>query len=158
MVRYETTFEYGRLKNHDGLAFERASGLAAFLAAVSLMSSCSVGSRLSSTGKPPSSVNSVSPSYGVSEGEDSIRLQSLWNIRSSEDIDTNFPIGPGDVIEVNAQYMTELEGKKVRVAGDGTVDLPLIGVIHAAGLSEEALSALIVEKLRKYIYKPEVEV
>jgi polysaccharide export outer membrane protein len=102
--------------------------------------------------------NSMDGSYGVTDQEDAARLRHLWVTRTTGDTDTNYPIGPGDVLEVNAQYVDELRAKSVRVAGDGSIDLPLIGTLRAAGLSEEALSAEILRKLRKYVYNPEVEV
>jgi polysaccharide biosynthesis/export protein len=102
--------------------------------------------------------NSMDQSYGVTDQEDAARLQHLWVTRTTGDTDTNYPIGPGDILEVNAQYVDELRAKSVRVAGDGSIDLPLLGTLRAAGLSEEALSAEIARKLRKYVYNPEVEV
>ena len=102
--------------------------------------------------------NSTERSYGVTDQEDAARLENLWVTRTSGDSDINYPIGPGDLLEINAQYVDELRAKPVRVAGDGTIDLPLLGTLRAAGLSEEALSAEIARKLRKYVYNPEVEV
>jgi polysaccharide export outer membrane protein len=94
----------------------------------------------------------------VTDEEDSARLQRLWGARTADEVNLNYPIGPGDVLEINAQYVDELKGKSVRVEGDGTIDLPLLGSIRAAGLSQNALSREMAEKLRKYVYDPEVEV
>ena len=105
-----------------------------------------------------SEINSVGHTYGVTDEEDLVRLQQLWVARTSHDTDANYPIGPGDVLEIDAQYVDELRAKTVRVAGDGSIDLPLLGRLEAAGLSEEALNAEIAQKLRKYVYNPEVEV
>jgi hypothetical protein len=62
------------------------------------------------------------------------------------------------VLEITAQYVPELKNKTVRVAGDGSCDLPLIGHVQAGGLSEEALTGQIAGRLKKYIYNPEVAV
>src|SRR5690242_10587953 len=118
----------------------------------------SPGGDINSAGPTPSASDSVGRSYSVINQEDSMRLQQLWVARTAHDSDAVYPVGPGDVLEVNAQYVPELRNKIVRVAGDGTFYLPLLGDIRAAGLSEEELSAEIATKLRKYIYTPEVEV
>jgi protein involved in polysaccharide export with SLBB domain len=159
---------------------ERTAIVTALLLTAGLMSSCGAGTNsgtggmtagahpqsmadssvasVSSTGSAASEINSAGRNYSVTDEEDLVRLQHLWNARTTQNIDNNYPIGPGDVLEINAQYVEELKAKTVRVAGDGSIDLPLLGTIQAAGLSEVALSAEIAGKLRKYIYKPEVEV
>jgi polysaccharide export outer membrane protein len=78
--------------------------------------------------------------------------------RTASTADTNYPIGPGDVLQISAQYVPELRNRIVRVAGDGSCDLPLIGHVQAGGLSEGALTNQIAKRLRKYIYNPEVTV
>jgi polysaccharide export outer membrane protein len=94
---------------------------------------------------------------------------------------TDFPIGVGDVIEVSVPGVPELQGSgagggaaaqpvgggaageqplgnnTVRVDGLGNVNLPLIGQLHVAGLTEGQLRAEIVQRLDKYMYDPQVE-
>jgi polysaccharide biosynthesis/export protein len=112
----------------------------------------------SSAESAPSEAGAVGRNYGVTAAEDAQRLEGLWIERTSHETDAQYPIEPGDVLEVNAQYVEELKSKTVRVGGDGTFYLPLVGEIRAAGLSEQALSEEIAKKLRKYVYDPEIEV
>jgi polysaccharide export outer membrane protein len=93
---------------------------------------------------------------------------------------TDFPIGVGDIIEVTVPGVAELQGSgvgregsggggegvagdqtmgnnTVRVDGLGNVNLPLIGQLHVAGLTEAQLRAAIVQRLDKYMYDPQVE-
>jgi polysaccharide export outer membrane protein len=92
------------------------------------------------------------------EPGDSEDLARLWTSRTETPIDADYPVGAGDVLEINAQYVEELKNKTVRVAGDGGIDLPLVGVVQAAGLSEKKLAEEIAQKLSKYMYDPQVQV
>lgn len=61
----------------------------------------------------------------------------------------DYLIGPDDVLEISVWKNEDLS-KTVRVRPDGTISLPLIGDINAAGLSPEELQDIIVKKLKKY--------
>jgi polysaccharide export outer membrane protein len=106
----------------------------------------------------PSGASAVNQSYGIVDKEDWSRLEDLWLVRTTQNIESNYPIGPGDVLEVNAQYVDELKSRIVRVGGDGNITLPLLGTVHAVDLSEDELSDQIAKKLKKYIYNPEVQI
>jgi protein involved in polysaccharide export with SLBB domain len=147
----------------------RSAIFGALLFCISLMTSCSAGTNSRAVtmgaGAQPRDTASSAPetasagrTYGVTDEEDSAKLQRLWVARTAEEANLDYPIGPGDVLEINAQYVDELKGKTVQVEGDGTIDLPLLGSIRAAGLSQKALSREMVQKLRKYVYDPEVDV
>src|SRR5207247_4810850 len=44
----------------------------------------------------------------------------------------------------------------VRISGEGTIALPFIGVVQASGLTEEGLRAEIHQRLKDYMYDPQV--
>lgn len=90
--------------------------------------------------------------------QDSARLAQLLESRNQLQPQRDYPVGPGDVLEITATEPEELKKKEVRVGGDGTIDLPLVGVVQAAGLSQAQLSAAIDAKLDKYMYQPHVQV
>jgi polysaccharide export outer membrane protein len=92
------------------------------------------------------------------QSDDSRELSALWAKRTGTSASADYPVGPGDVLEINAQYVNELKNKTVRVAGDGTIELPLVGVVQAAGLSEDKLADEIARKLSKFMYDPQVQV
>jgi polysaccharide export outer membrane protein len=52
--------------------------------------------------------------------------------------------------------MEELRSQTVRVLGDGTFSLPLIGKLKVSGLTEEELREKIRERLRQFMYEPRV--
>ena len=71
----------------------------------------------------------------------------------SEDI-----IGPEDLLEVNVFELPELK-TTTRVLGDGTVSLPLLGVVQAAGLTRTGLEARLSELLSsRFVQDPQVSV
>ena len=87
------------------------------------------------------------------------RLQALWEKRSSsETTSTDYPIGPGDVIEVEVPGVDDLKDRTVRVSGSGQIELPLIGVIDTTGLTESGLRDSLKAALGKYMYNPQVDV
>lgn len=61
-----------------------------------------------------------------------------------------FVIGPTDVLQVNVWKNEELSGR-MRVRPDGSITMPLIGELKAAGLTPEKLRDRIVARLAQYI-------
>ncbi|BDC50565.1 hypothetical protein F183_A28810 [Bryobacterales bacterium F-183] len=73
-------------------------------------------------------------------------------------LDTSYRLKPGDQITLKAAEMEELSEKVLRVAADGTLVLPVLGVVTAAGLTVEQLEALVTTQLRRYVRAPQVNV
>ena len=69
-----------------------------------------------------------------------------------------YVLGPNDEISVQALHVPELDGKPVHIEQSGTIELPLIGGITAAGLTADQLRARIRERLDTYVRDPEVRV
>ena len=86
------------------------------------------------------------------------RLAALWTKRTATEATVDYPIGPGDVIEVTVPGVDDLKDQIVRVGGNGKLDLPLVGTIQAAGLTEPQLRDQIKQALTKYMYDPQVDV
>jgi len=69
-----------------------------------------------------------------------------------------YKIGPLDVLDVSVFQVPDLS-KTVQVAGDGTINYPLIGQITAAGKTAKQLEASLEGKLgAKYLRSPQVTV
>ncbi len=99
------------------------------------------------------------PSLFYVEGEDSSdqeRLTRLWQKRTQEQKITDYPIGPGDVLELNVSTVEELTNRTVRVSGDGTIALPFVGELRVAGLTEKELRTELQSRLEKYMYTPQI--
>jgi polysaccharide export outer membrane protein len=107
------------------------------------------------TKTPPSSA-----AIGQSGSSDDLnRLEALWNQRQlTAGGNQDYPIGPGDVLTVSVPDVDELAQHRVRVSTRGTIELPLLGSIQAAGMSEDEVAAEIDDKLQKYMYQPQATV
>lgn len=85
------------------------------------------------------------------------RLTSLWQERTQDGPVSDFAIGPGDLLEVSVSGLPELEARTARVSGDGTISLPLIGALPAAGRTESELREDIRARLEASVmYDPPV--
>jgi polysaccharide export outer membrane protein len=67
-------------------------------------------------------------------------------------------LGPDDTVTIHAQNAPDLSEKPFRVDAAGEIKLPMIGRIHAGGLTTEQLEAEIVTRLKVYLVEPEVTV
>jgi len=73
--------------------------------------------------------------------------------------ETDLPLGPGDLIEISVFDVPELSSLKLRVPVGGSVTLPLIGAIPAAGLTPSELETEVRTRLRQdYMNDPQVSV
>jgi len=89
---------------------------------------------------------------------DSERLAALARARSGQQTLNEYPIGPGDVVQVSVPRIEELRDRTERVSGDGSLSLPLLGTVQAAGLTEDQLRETLRERLGKYMRHPQVDV
>jgi len=140
-----------------------ASAAAAFaIAAIVMLSGCSssVPVNPNDPGVPQSVAGADQrvPSAATSPLNQK-RLRELWDKRmANANQPVDYPIGPGDVIEVSVPAMEELRDRTVRVGGTGDIELPLLGTIRAAGLTEAQLTDKIDQALTKYMYDPQAQV
>lgn len=68
-----------------------------------------------------------------------------------------FALGPEDLLKVTVWKSPDLSGE-VTIRPDGTVSMPLIGDVPAAGLTANMLAKRISEKLTEYVSSPVVTV
>lgn len=90
------------------------------------------------------------------DSSDLERLAALWQKRAGEAVGGDFPIGPGDILEISVPVVEELRSQTVRVSSEGTIALPLLGKIPVVNATEEQLRETIRERLRQYMYNPQV--
>ena len=104
----------------------------------------------------PSLQSSTAAAPLPEENSDLQKLSALWLKRSKEKATSDFPVGTGDVLEISVPAIEELRSRTVRISGDGTIALPFIGKLDAAGLTEEQLQHAVVERLKQYMHSPRV--
>ena len=99
--------------------------------------------------------DSVAGTPIVVPGQDAndLRLKALWTERSSGAED--FPIGPGDLLEISVPGINELQGREARVGADGHIYLPLAGDLAVAGKSEKEVRQELNRRMDKYLYHPQ---
>src|SRR5271156_6241636 len=71
---------------------------------------------------------------------------------------TSYILGPEDQITVRVFAADDIPDKPAQIANDGTVNLPMVGEVHAAGLTVEQLQASLAAAYRKYFKSPQVTV
>src|SRR5262249_2468330 len=126
-----------------------------------LVSCCLLSGAAAGCASESDAVNSTPPHVPTSatgEGAtcDKHAVVELWRARDS-DTPGAFTVGPGDVITVSVPEIDELQKQQVRVAPDGTIGLPLVGIMPAAGMTENELRAAISQRLATYMKFPRVE-
>jgi polysaccharide biosynthesis/export protein len=99
--------------------------------------------------------NVVAPSDSVNDND---RLAILRQTRLSSNTAYDFAIGPGDIIEISVPGIADLRNRSVRVSGDNSIALPLIGVIDVSGMTEAQLRSALTERLRRYLRNPQIDV
>lgn len=85
-------------------------------------------------------------------------IWSMMLLVVSHGLAETYRVGIGDVLDVTVYDHPDLSSK-VRVGGDGTIPIPLVGALKAQGLSVEEISAAIEERLADgYLVAPHVNV
>ena len=70
----------------------------------------------------------------------------------------SYVLGPEDQITVQVFAANDIPNKPLQIDNDGTVTLPMIGQVHAAGLTVEQLQDNLVTAYKKYFKDPQVAV
>jgi protein involved in polysaccharide export with SLBB domain len=110
-------------------------------------------------GESAPSAAAADKTVAVATPEDLKRLDDLWKERSSQtSTEKDYPIGPSDVLSISVPQVAELQIKKVRVSAQGTIELPLVGIVQAGGVTEAELAKELDVKLEKFMYNPQASV
>lgn len=73
-------------------------------------------------------------------------------------VSSQYRIGPLDQLNVTVFQVANLSVEKAQVDAAGQVQLPLVGSVHAAGMTTDQLAAFVKSKLVAYLQHPEVAV
>jgi protein involved in polysaccharide export with SLBB domain len=143
----------------DGLGKPRWFGAIILTAIVA----CSPNSQMSAQSRTEKerSGYSLLPENGMSSGyaqsTDSGRFQSLWVQRTNDSFSPDFALGPGDLLRISVPDMDELKDRLARISASGTIELPIVGVINVAGLSEDQVRVLLEQRLSRFMRDPDVD-
>ncbi len=105
------------------------------------------------------SLSSTTPGWS----EDRIDLSEAVNtpeapvaIHQASGPDNEYILATGDGVTVEDANMGLLTPQKISISADGTLDLPLIGIVELAGLSLDKAQALLNEKYKAYYVNPAI--
>jgi protein involved in polysaccharide export with SLBB domain len=114
---------------------------------------------------PPSAVSAMrSVPAAVADGNESEdrvsakQLDALVRQRLQDHFDSDYPVGPGDVLEISVPDMPELRSRMARVSGVNIISLPILGELSVAGLNQNQVKSRIRERLTQYLHDPQVDV
>jgi polysaccharide export outer membrane protein len=82
--------------------------------------------------------------------------QALQN--ANQQLRPNYVLGVNDQILIRAFEVDEINEKPFRIEPDGTITLPVIGQIKAAGLTVQELETDLVSRLKTYYKNPQVTI
>lgn len=100
---------------------------------------------------------STTPILEPRQSDDVDRLAVLWRERKAQALTDDYPIGPGDVLQINVAGMEEIKDVSQRVTGEGTISLPFVGIIHASGMTDKTLRDEIRRRLEtNYMRNPQI--
>src|SRR5690242_11604845 len=69
-----------------------------------------------------------------------------------------YVLGPGDEVVVLAVDTEEIANKPVRVSAGGDIAFPMVGRIHADGMTVQQLQGELTERLKTYIKRPDISI
>ena len=100
----------------------------------------------------------ISSAHSI-DTESAQKLAELRAERNADDFASSFSLGSGDVIQISAPDLEEFgTDRQVRISPEGTVELPIVGVMPAAGLTDQQFSDELRRRLAKYVKDPQVEI
>lgn len=116
--------------------------------------------------RPAPSVQSKTlPSAVISQHEDHLSQTAIKHLM---DQSITYHLGPGDVVSVSVYTHPNLSIPSPRtsstglagalVTNDGNVQLPLLGVVHVAGMTTTQLQAHLTQLYKHYVIDPKVSV
>src|ERR1700761_7267908 len=79
-------------------------------------------------------------------------------IKATTPTESRYILGPEDQLSIHVVDLDDVSDKPVRIDPEGFIELPLVGRIHAAGLTPEQLRATLAQQLSTYIDKPQITI
>lgn len=71
---------------------------------------------------------------------------------------STYVLGPGDQVLIRAFEVEEIGDRPYRIDTEGDVNLPVLGKVHAGGLTVEQFEAALIDRLKTLVKNPQVTV
>lgn len=125
-------------------------------AALGTSDNTSTGMTGDATSKPAPTGASVNTDKAANTQADGPKAENFTAVSTPGN--TAYKIGPQDVLDISVFKVPELS-KSVQVADSGTINLPLVGEVPAAGKTAQEVERDLTKKLgAKYLQSPQVTV
>ena len=126
--------------------------VATALAGAAIVTGCSSGADNHESADPGLTAAAIADPNVVA------RLNSIRDQRETDHFDPDFIFGPGDVLDISAEDVPELRERQVRISPQGTVELPVVGTMKVAGLTESQFTSEFRQRLAQFVKDPEVNI
>ncbi len=128
-----------------------ARASAALLIGAAGLLTCACARPRPTTTDPAMLVDNAAPSATATAQQE--RVRQLWDERRGAAESQAFCLGPGDVVEVTVGRLPEIQALHARVSPAGTITLPMVGEIAAAGRTEMELREAITQRLGQTVLR-----
>ncbi len=85
-------------------------------------------------------------------------LPAQTSLQANEGVKAVYKLGPDDQITIRVLNLEEIGTDPYRIDSGGNIDVPLIGQVHAVGLTVEQLEAELSHRLNNELQRPTVTV
>jgi protein involved in polysaccharide export with SLBB domain len=79
------------------------------------------------------------------------------NSTEASGLQSNFDLGPGDIVVLTAPDVPELNNYRARVSTDNVLELPIVGDIDVTGRNERELRNEIKQRLARFVQDPQLD-
>ena len=85
--------------------------------------------------------------------------RSAWpQVSAGQAADGKYVLGPDDQVAIHAVDVPDISDKPQRLDPNGDLHLPMVGRVHAAGMTLEQLREELTRRLKMYLVEPDVAV
>lgn len=131
---------------------ENRKHISALVSFLFVLSVATAGSALAQQVQPLGTPQEGAPNTAIPGQNAPQPVQQL----PADTIRPNYVLGPNDQVLIRAPEAEEIDNRPFRIDSDGNINLPLVGRVHAAGMTLQELEADLVRRLREYIREPQV--
>ncbi len=78
------------------------------------------------------------------------------SLQRRDDPSAAYTLGPGDQVLIQVTDLDDFPNRPLQINPDGDVDLPLVGRLHASGLTLAQMKSELALRLSKYITSPQI--
>ena len=78
------------------------------------------------------------------------------SLQRRDDPSAAYILGPGDQVLIQVTDLDDFPNRPLQINPDGDVDLPLVGRLHASGLTLAQMKSELALRLSKYITSPQI--